>query len=553
MSASDKKKLRKEQNAAQLTEKQQKEKAESRKLKGYTYGFLAIIALVLVIALVTVGVTAYMNSGIPQRNTIALTVGEHSLTTADLNYFYTNAISQEYIELYSQYGNQTSMYAMFLLGLDVTTPLDEQKYDENSTFADHYTDLAVEEAIAAYTFYDRAIAEGHTLTETEQSLLDSNISMVEIYAGIYGYGSATEYLQSMYGKAADVESFTQYQNVVALAQSYQQKHMNSLSYDKDAISTYNDAHYNEFSTFSYNIFLMKKDNFIACSASEDDKDHVHTAEELENALKTAYAAAQAVVDSKASTVPALDKEISKIPGCETKKSTSFNDQSYETVPAVFASWVADSSRKVGDLDIIVKENTVISEDGTQTTTTDGYYVIMFNGREDNNMNLVNIRHILAQFQGGTADPATGTKVYSDAEKEAARKEIEEIKKTWEDGDATAESFAALATEKTDDTASAGAGGLYENVYPGQMVEAFNNWCFDETRQSGDCEIVETKLGYHLIYFVDRADLTFREYMVTNAMTAEDYETWYNDICDNADHNILDVSKLDRDMIIEGII
>ena len=52
------------------------------------------------------------------------------------------------------------------------------------------------------------------------------------------------------------------------------------------------------------------------------------------------------------------------------------------------------------------------------------------------------------------------------------------------GDATEDSFAALANEKSDD-GNGTTGGLYENVYPGQMVSSFNDWCFDESRQTGN--------------------------------------------------------------------
>ena len=34
-----------------------------------------------------------------------------------------------------------------------------------------------------------------------------------------------------------------------------------------------------------------------------------------------------------------------------------------------------------------------------------------------------------------------------------------------------------------------------------MVAAFNDWCFNESRQPGDTEIVETTYGYHVMYFV----------------------------------------------------
>ena len=36
-----------------------------------------------------------------------------------------------------------------------------------------------------------------------------------------------------------------------------------------------------------------------------------------------------------------------------------------------------------------------------------------------------------------------------------------------------------------------------------MVQAFNDWCFDESRKAGDYGLVKTEYGYHVMYFVDR--------------------------------------------------
>ena len=45
------------------------------------------------------------------------------------------------------------------------------------------------------------------------------------------------------------------------------------------------------------------------------------------------------------------------------------------------------------------------------------------------------------------------------------------------------------------------GGLFTGVTKGQMVEAFENWCFDASRQAGDYGLVKTEFGYHLMFFV----------------------------------------------------
>lgn len=90
-----------------------------------------------------------------------------------------------------------------------------------------------------------------------------------------------------------------------------------------------------------------------------------------------------------------------------------------------------------------------------------------------------------------------------AQAEDSLTQAEAVYAQWQAGEATEESFAALATEHTTDPGSQSTGGLYENVYEGQMVPAFNDWCFDAARQPGDTGIVETDYGHHVMYFVSK--------------------------------------------------
>ena len=113
---------------------------------------------------------------------------------------------------------------------------------------------------------------------------------------------------------------------------------------------------------------------------------------------------------------------------------------------------------------------------------------------------VSVRHILVMPEGGTTGE-DGTTTYSDEEWAACEKKAQEILDEWLAGDATEDSFAALAEEKSEDPGSSTNGGLYENVAKGQMVEPFEDWCFDETRAAGDYGLVKTKYGYHVMYFV----------------------------------------------------
>ena len=113
---------------------------------------------------------------------------------------------------------------------------------------------------------------------------------------------------------------------------------------------------------------------------------------------------------------------------------------------------------------------------------------------------VDVRHILIGLEGGTVGE-DGVTTYSEEDWTNAEAKAQTVLDEWLAGDKTEDSFAALANAKSEDAGSNTNGGLYEQVYEGQMVTAFNDWCFDETRQYGDYGIVKTEYGYHIMFFV----------------------------------------------------
>jgi len=120
-------------------------------------------------------------------------------------------------------------------------------------------------------------------------------------------------------------------------------------------------------------------------------------------------------------------------------------------------------------------------------------------------NMVNVRHILIKLPATGEEDENGKATVTAADRAGAREKADGLLAGWQDGEATEDSFALLASENSEDPGSAGNGGLYENVYPGEMVAAFNDWCFDESRQPGDTGIVETEYGYHIMYFSGTAE------------------------------------------------
>mgnify|MGYP003288003890 CR=1 FL=1 len=556
MSASSKKKLRKEQNAAALTEKQQKERTEAKKLKKQTIAFVAVIALVLAIGIGSLTVTAYNNSGIAERNTTALTIGEHKLSAAELSYFYFDAINAFYSNWYNSYGESAAAYLSMFYGLDITKPLDEQMYDEekNLTFAEYFVNLAVENAVNAYTMYDLATAKGQVLDELGKANVEYSLLNLELSSKNAGYSKPTQYLKAVYGNGATVESFQSYLELMALSDTFQNTTYDGLTYSDSDINTYNEEHFNEFSSFTYDTFYVSTSDLLVCTADEDDKDHEHSQEELDAALLAAQNVVSSIKEAKPATTEELNKVIRGLDAYAEKESvacTEAKDKLYSAISdAEIVEWLADSSRKAGDLTVVNHTNETTDESGNKVTNTYGFTVVLFHERNDNETKLVNVRHILKAFKNGTTDEL-GNTVYSLESMKEAEKAINTLKDTWVSGEKTEESFKALVADNSDDSGSVSNGGLYENVYPGQMVTAFNDWCFDEARQSGDYGIVETEYGYHLVYFVGSSDVTYRDYMIEKAMRNSDFDKWYQEQVDAAKYTVNDTSKLNTGFIIAG--
>ena len=101
---------------------------------------------------------------------------------------------------------------------------------------------------------------------------------------------------------------------------------------------------------------------------------------------------------------------------------------------------------------------------------------------------------------------------------------------------TEEAFAALAEQYSEDEGSNAKGGLYENVYQGQMVEAFDAFCF-AGHQPGDTGIVYGEsgsyAGYHVMYYVGEGEL------YSNVIAEEDLRSnKMDDWLENADITVI---------------
>ena len=475
-------------------------------------------------------------------NTVALTVGQHQINAVELNYYYVEMISS----FYSEFSYQLSLL------LDVNKPLNEQIFDEktNQTWADYFLECSIKDLKGTYVLYDAAIAEGMELSEEDIASVDSMIANIEYYAAYYKFASADAYLEDLFGLGANCASYRAYFERNLLADRYYDSYCESLHYDDAALREFEGENAVKYNSFTYAAYFLTTTKYLTGGTEDADGKITYTDAERKAAEEACKAAAQAVADGTYADVDAFNAALKAIPAnleLGSVHCTEYDDVLYSKVNGLFIDWLSDPARKSGDLTLIPKNS------GTEENPKiDGYYIVMHIKTDDNTRFLKNIRHILIIPDGGTYNSSTGYYDYTDLELRKAKAEAEVILDAWLAGKGNELAFAGLANEKSDDQGGKVTdGGLLENICPGQMVEEFDAWCFDENRKHGDYDIIASDLGYHIVFFSGDSDISYRDYMLTNEKRAQDAKAWYDALLEKTEVTTHDLQYVDMDRILNG--
>ena len=493
MSASREKKARQEFAASGAVDpkaaRQAEERAKQRR-NNWLYGGIAIV-FVLVAAVLLV-----WNSNVIQRGASAVTVEGETYSAAEVSYFYHvayNSIAQ-------------SQYASYY-GLSNSTPLTQQSLSDMAK-----TLLGVSDDMTwdAY-FRDAAKKSLIQITMLKKGAAEKNITPGPGPSPWPPAGkSEGEYLKQLYGSNMTKKIFQGILKDTIIASHYQQDYIDSLQYTDEELQKYYEENKNSFDVANYEMITF---NGAAASTKDADGNTVQpTEEESAAALQKAKDAANAALEQVkgGELLAKVAKDYESIGTYSHPEAGTYSGDAA-------TKWVFDDSRQAGDTELV--------ENGTSI------YLLIFHSRGRNDYNTVDVRHILFKVDTSSLDSKADDYQAKLEELKAGKKqEAENALQAWKDGDATEESFAALANKLSEDPGSNTNGGLYKQVYKGQMVSEFNDWCFDDSRKAGDTGIVANDaaggsyIGYHVMYFVGTDD-PYWMVQVRNAMTNKDYSEW----------------------------
>ncbi len=457
--------------------RQEAEKKAAKSRRQWTIGSILVAILLIVIFL--------LNSGFLYKYTTALSVGAQSYSPAELSYSYGN----QYTSFVNQYGSYASLF-----GLDTTQGVSSLKTQECSmlgegkTWRDYFLQMAESDLTQVSVLKKYAEENGIELDESEIAELDESLSALEQLARSYGFPNANRFLAAQYGTGVSTRVARRMAMDSALASKAVSAYSDSLVYSDEELEDCYASYEGSRDYFDYATFFVTAETVPAEDGGEDQS-AAPTEQTLLEARMTAQSIEMAYQDGYD-----IDDPVERL---NAAIEAEFDDRSATVRSRVSGSslgdlneWLTDAARKEGDVSVID------ASDGS------GYSVVVFIARDDNHYPTVSVRHILIQAV------ASEDGSYSDEAKQAALEKINEIKAEYESGEQSEESFAALAEQYSEDSGSNTKGGLYENIYRGQMVQEFNDFCFGG-HEHGDVAVVYGEssgyAGYHLVYFVGEGE------------------------------------------------
>lgn len=504
------------ENAAKKNAKKSPQITKAKKVIG------KVVAIVLAVVVCLAAVYGIFNFfGIPQKVLTAAKIGDERVTVAKYNFYYMDMYLNTYNQSQSYDSQYGAGYGAMYTGYDSSKTPMEQEYPgtledfegESATWADYFRVQSLK-YLQTYLAYAKLAKEaGMTLDEDELADIDEQVESIRSSAESNDY-SLDRYLTKIYGKGVNEKLLREVMEERQLAYKYaQQKQEDVETGVTDAqIEEEYTANPAEYALVTLNGFVVSADtSAIADDATDDEKTAA-----TEAAMADAKAKAEGYA-AKVNSAETLLEQAKAYNSTATEASVKLEDVTGTTLASSFSQaasdWAYAAERAVGDVTVV--------------ETSKGYAVLYMAVLPHKDMSKpVDVRHILIQFDT-TTDESGNTVALTLAEKEAYYQQAQAIYNQFLENP-TEENFATLANNNSDDTGSNTNGGLYEDVHVGDMVTAFNDWCFDPNRKPGDSGIIETNYGYHVMYYVGNDNeetwkSTVRSTLASDALSAFDDE------------------------------
>ncbi len=470
-------------------------------------------------------------------------VKDEHISFAEYKYYYLKVYNEFYNTeyQYKYYGYQSGS------GYDVSLSPDEQETkttddDGNEvSWVEYFHNKALEAAQMYLAYYQEAKKKGLELDKADKAEIEKTLADLRESADSYGKRSDSDenkgyslnaYLRVQYGNGINTSFLKKQMEKEALVRKYSQSLIDEYKkgysedkvkeiFDKDPDSyLFTDVRFYQFTLETLTAEEGEDEDALAKRQKEADKKAADDANEMYAAVKDEKSFISFAKKLNAKNTDYDADQSTLLSSYKKEDTTGTGASNLSSVNEDLAKWAFKDSTKANDKKLIT-----IEEDGKTT----GYIVaLMVSPKHD--VDTVSVRHILFKTVDDENKPLDDDKI------KEAKSKAEKTLAEWKAGDADEDSFADYAVDLTEDTGSQSNGGLYENVTPGQMIKEFNDWIFDKARKEGDCDIVETTYGYHIIYFVSK-DGSSKDNTIRTNLASEDFEKSSKELLDGGEYVI----------------
>lgn len=515
---------REERKARQAKVAKKREKKSPKRI-AMEQKLVKAIPIVIAAVAVVFAIGWFLNfMGVPQRMTTVMTVGDTKVSQAQYTYYYQ--------QIYSNYASQAQQYAQYGISgipgmMDYSTIPSEQKYNgedaegkgDNYMWSDYLRDKTNEFLQQYITLGKEAKAANITLSEDEQKEIDETIKSIREQAASRDY-SLNAYLRLYYGRGVNEKILREAMELEKLSSKLIEQKGDELarSYTDEQLEKKYQEDKNTYDAVTARMFQFRtetpeypKDATDAQKKELDEKAAKETRAKAD-AMLGKVTGEESFKEQALANASKDEKENYKKDEATLMKNAAVTQFSQISDDAV--KWAA--SAKKGDKKVF-------------ETDSGCYVVYIVEAAHRDTSETVDVRHILFKVDSEAEDQKKA--------KAEAKKKAEDALAEWQKGDKTEQSFAALATEKSEDTGSQSTGGLYERVYKGQMVKSFENWSFDASRKPGDTGIVESDYGYHVMYFVQKNDEPLWKLKIRDSLSSEDAKTYTDELLKKDENKI----------------
>lgn len=497
-----------------------------------------IVASVLAIALVFGFVwAAFLGDFFGSRSVhkaVTMKTENYSVSAAQFNYLYMST--------YMSYQG----YASYL-GFSTETPLEDQAYTANGiegyTWQDYFIDETKTAVRELLVLCEAAKERGIELDEESKTTIDSSIESLKSAAEDQGV-SFERFVEAYYGDYINEEDIRTCMEMQILAGKAAEALEADPTYTDEQLEEESSNNLSSYYYADYRALEIKAD--YATGATTE----VITAAKAE-ALDTAKKILEASTDEAAflKAVEEYYREVYNVVADDAEETADEADETAEDAEDTEKDTedTTDTREKITESKLTEKVEATLKEANAYSTAddigkwafeqdADGKYIraagdtkliedatngkytvyVMVKPMYRNDYKTRDVRHILITVD--SYDETNGLP------EEEAKAKADEILAEYEAGEKTADAFGELAVEHSQDS-SASVGGLYENVYKGQMVDEFEEWLF-AAKEEGETGIVKTTYGYHIMYYVGESE---KEKWAVDAeanLRSADYEIAY---------------------------